>query len=287
MATFLECVPCLVRQALDSLRATQTPERFHEAILRSVLMDIASMDFAQPPAALAHRIHQRIRDATGQSDPYAEQKRRLNDLALTLYPSYRQQLQRADNPLELGVRLAIAGNVMDLGVKSGLDETEMLAALESCVTARLAGNITDFARAVAGANRILYLTDNAGEILFDRLLVEQLPHKRVTVAVRGRPIINDATREDAEYVGLTQLVEIIDNGSGAPGTLLEDCSPAFRQCFAAADLIISKGQGNYETLAACPRPIYFLLRVKCPVVARDLRCPVGTMVLRNRHEEKP
>ena len=123
------------------------------------------------------------------------------------------------------------------------------------------------------------LADNAGEIVFDRLLIEQLPIDRVTVAVRGYPVINDATLDDAETAGLTDIVDVISNGSDAPGTLLDDCSEAFRSRFEEADLIIAKGQGNYETLAQSPRPIFFLLRVKCPVVARDLDYPVGSMVV--------
>jgi uncharacterized protein with ATP-grasp and redox domains len=141
-------------------------------------------------------------------------------------------------------------------------------------------HIAEFAQAVEEAEDILYLTDNAGEVVFDRLLLEQLPRKKVTVAVRGKPVINDATMEDAEYVGLAEVARIIDNGSDAPGTILSDCSDTFRRRFERADLIISKGQGNYETLADCPRPIYFLLQVKCPIIARDLNCQVGTAILR-------
>jgi uncharacterized protein with ATP-grasp and redox domains len=124
------------------------------------------------------------------------------------------------------------------------------------------------------------LTDNAGEIVFDRFLIEQLPFDRVTVVVRGFPVINDATIADAETAGLTDIVEVMTNGSDAPGTILDDCSEEFRTRFAEADLIIAKGQGNYETLRECLRPIFFLLRVKCPLVANDLDCPVGSMVLR-------
>jgi uncharacterized protein with ATP-grasp and redox domains len=180
----------------------------------------------------------------------------------------------------MAVRLAIAGNVIDLGVKSHLDEAQIRAAIEDCLTDPLEGDIDRFAQAVAGATRILYLTDNAGEIVLDRLLIERLPRDKVTVAVKGAPVINDATRADAEIAGITSLVNVIDNGSDAPGTILEDCNGVFRRHFAQADLIIAKGQGNYETLREASAPLYFLLRVKCPVLARDLGCPVGRLVLR-------
>ena len=280
MKTFLDCIPCLIRQALHSVRSTTEDEQVHEVIVRTALEGIAGMDFRQPPAVMAQAIHRRIREVTGNADPYVEQKRRLNDVALELFPVFSQRIEKAANPLELAVRLAIAGNIMDLAVKTNLGEDEVLASFDDCLASPLDCHIDEFAQAVDEADDILYLADNAGEIAFDRLLVEQLPRKKVTVAVRGKPVINDATMADAEYVGLAKVAKIIDNGSDAPGTILSDCSDAFRRRFERADLIISKGQGNYETLADCPRPIWFLLRVKCPIIARDLKCPVGTTILR-------
>jgi damage-control phosphatase, subfamily I len=280
MKTFLDCIPCLLRQALHSVRSTTEDEQVHETIVRTVLEDIASMDFQQSPATMAQTIHRRVREATGNTNPYAEQKRRLNDIALELYPIFSSRIENAANPLELAVRLAIAGNIMDLGVKNNLTEDEVLASFDDCLDATLDCHISEFARAVEEAGDILYLADNAGEIVFDRLLLERLPREKLTVAVRGKSVINDATMEDAEYVGLAEVARIIDNGSDAPGTILADCSDAFRRHFERADLIISKGQGNYETLADSSRPIYFLLRVKCPIIARDLKCPVGTTILR-------
>jgi uncharacterized protein with ATP-grasp and redox domains len=137
-----------------------------------------------------------------------------------------------------------------------------------------------FRNAVSQAERILYLTDNAGEIVLDRLLIEQLPTEQVTVAVKGAPVINDATMEDALLAGLPRIVEVIDNGSDAPGTILEACSQAFRERFEDADLIVSKGQGNYETLSDSDKNIFFILKAKCPVIAKDLGCEVGAMILR-------
>jgi uncharacterized protein with ATP-grasp and redox domains len=280
MKTFLDCIPCLLSQALNSVRSTTDDERVHETIVRTALEGIAAMDFRQPPAVMAQVIHRRIREATGNADPYAEQKRRLNDIALELYPIFSTRIENAADPLELAVRLAIAGNIMDLGVKNHLSEDEVLASFDDCLESTLDCNIAEFARAVEEAGDILYLADNAGEIVFDRMLLERLPREKLTVVVRGQPIINDATMEDAEYVGLAEVAKIIDNGSDAPGTILTDCSDAFRRHFERADLIISKGQGNYETLVDSPRPIWFLLRVKCPIIARDLKCPVGTAILR-------
>ena len=283
MKTFLDCIPCMVRQTLDAVRFATTDEQAHETILREVLETVARMDYCQTPPAMAQRIHRRIRELTGQPDPYREAKEQLNVMAWDLIPAFEQRIGSDRDPLELAVRLAIAGNLMDLGVKTHPNEAHIRSTIENCETEPFDGDIAQFRRAIDEARSILYLTDNAGEIVFDRLLVERLPRDKVTVAVKGGPVINDATMRDAEAARLTDLVEVIDNGSDAPGTIVDDCSDTFRARFARADMVIAKGQGNYETLAGSASPIFFLLRVKCPVIARDIGCPVGTMVLRASH----
>jgi uncharacterized protein with ATP-grasp and redox domains len=276
MQTHFDCLACIVRQCIDSLRAVTDDADLHERILREVFHALSEIDYRQPPPVMGQRIHRRIRELTGKVDPYRDAKQSQNQLALELVEQLRGEFDNTSKPLELAVRMAVAGNVVDLGAKSGLTEAEIRAEIGALLTKPLEGNIRHFADTVAEATSILYLTDNAGEIVFDRVLVEQLPFDRVTVAVRGLPVINDATLADAETAGLTDIVDVISNGSDAPGTLLDDCSETFRSYFEEADLIIAKGQGNYETLAESPRPIYFLLRVKCPVV----QCPVGSMVMR-------
>jgi damage-control phosphatase, subfamily I len=278
--TYLDCVPCLVRQTLDSVRALSPDEAIHETILREVLQAASEMDLHQPPPVMGQHIHRRIRTLTGQNDPYREAKVRQNQMAVELCQQVGDRVLESLDPLERSIRLAISGNVIDLGVKSQLDDSQISAEVLASLSEPLDGDVSQFVDAIAKATRILYLTDNAGEIVFDRLLIEQMPRERVTVAVRGAPVINDATIVDAEFAGITKLVKVIENGSDAPGTILEDCSKSFRRHFAEADLIVSKGQGNYETLRDVPAPLYFLLRVKCRVIAQDLACPVGRMVLR-------
>ncbi len=137
---------------------------------------------------------------------------------------------------------------------------------------------------MAQARDILYLGDNAGEVVFDRVLIERLPYDEVTFVVKGSPVINDATMADAEAAGLTDLVEVITNGSDGPGTILKTCSPQFRERFGQADLIIAKGQGNYESLSEVDKSIFFVLKAKCPVIARDLDCTIGEMILRRNEK---
>jgi len=222
-----------------------------------------------------------IRQVTGKDDPYKEIKQKFNALALRLYPDLKRLIAGSAKPLETAVRLAIAGNIIDFGVSSSLDVAEVERVIDDSLTTDWdTSQIEDFAAAVKEASRILYLCDNAGEIVFDRLLVEQLPCEKITCVVKSAPVINDATMEDAAVAGLTDIVEVIENGSDNPGTILATCSEDFYRRFEDADLVIAKGQGNYETLSDVDRNIFFILKVKCPVIARHLGCEVGTMILR-------
>ena len=279
MKTFFDCIPCFLRQALDAARLATSDEAIHEQVLREALRVGAAMDLRQSPPAMAQHIHRVIRKLTGHADPYREVRKRFNQMALELYPTLRGWVAESNRPMETAVRLAIAGNTLDLGVKSRLSEPQVREAIMQALSVPLEGDIEEFASSLYGVDQILYLADNAGEIVFDRLLIEQLRPARVTVAVRGFPVINDATLEDARIAGIHEVAEVIDNGSDAPGTILDDCSEGFRDRFDQADLIIAKGQGNYETLSEVDKDIFFLLKAKCPVIARDTGCKIGSLVL--------
>ena len=280
MRTFFDCIPCFVRQGLDAVRRATDDETVHEQVLRETLRAVSEMDLRESPPAMGQKIHRFIRKHLGECDPYRAMKDQSNQLALKLYPELKSRVERSANPLEIAVRLAIAGNVMDVAVKGDVGQIDVNEAIEHALTGPFDGDVDGFARAVATANSILYLADNAGEIVLDCLLIEQLPLKKVTVAVRGAPVINDATMVDARVAGLTELVDVIDNGSDVPGTIINECSEVFRRRYAEASLVISKGQGNYETLSEEHKDIFFMLKVKCPVIARDIGCEFGSLVLR-------
>jgi len=281
MRTYFDCIPCFVRQALDAARFATDDEQIHEKVLRKVLHLAAELDMSQSPPTIGQQIHRLIRHLVDNDDPYHKIKRRFNNMALKLYPKLRKQIVGSDDRLETAVRLAIAGNIIDFGINSSLDESNLHKAISESLTADF-GNVQveSFRDATGQAEEIFYLADNAGEIVFDRLLIEQLPYEKVTVVVKGKPVINDATMEDAELAGLPKIVEVIDNGSDGPGTILENCLQSFRDRFTMADLVIAKGQGNYETLSDMDKNIFFILKAKCAVIARDLGCEVGEMILR-------
>jgi len=279
MPTSLDCLPCLLRQAIGVVKKTTGDSGRQAALLKSILQQSGSLDLSLPPPEIARQMHQLIQQQTGMTDLYREEKRRQNAMALSLFPEMQRRVQASEAPFELALRLAIAGNVIDCGVTDEISEQDVVAALEKALREPIQGELAAFRKAVQSARQILYLADNAGEIVFDRLLMEQIGFGKIILAVRGQEILNDVTRADAEAVGLDQLVTLIDNGSGVPGTLLADCSADFREHFAAAELIISKGQGNFETLCGTSAKVFFLFKVKCEVIARRAGKPIGTHVL--------
>lgn len=276
MNTTLSCIPCLLRQSVDAVGLCDVTTETSHQFIREILLAATTLDFSRPPPLLAGQLQAQLREITGCDDPYHELKRQHNRLACSLLTSLAQAVHRAADPFAAAVRLAIAGNVIDLGAKSRLTPAEIQATVAGALEHPLVGELEPLRTAIVSARRILYLTDNAGEIVFDRVLVDLLPRNRVTVAVRGRSVLNDATVDDATTAGLSELAEIISNGSAVPGTVLSDCSPDFRRRFAEADLIIAKGQGNFETLHEEHAPLFCLFRVKCEIVAEHCGHPVGS-----------
>jgi uncharacterized protein with ATP-grasp and redox domains len=258
---------------------TTADERIQEKVLRESMRLVSEMDLWQSPPVIGQQIHRLVRELVGIEDPYRKIKKQFNEIALKLYPKLRKFIFESEDMLAIAIRLAIAGNIIDFGLNSTLQETELEETISQCLSDKFEDmQLELFRSAVNDAKDILYLADNAGEIIFDRLLIEQLPIEKVTVVVKGKPIINDATMEDAVLAGLPKIVEVIDNGSDGPGTILESCSNTFRCRFENADLIIAKGQGNYETLSNVDKNIFFILKAKCPVIARDIGCKVGEMI---------
>jgi len=280
MKSQLDCIPCFTRQALDAVKLVVKNPAQRELLLRRLVHEIAEADWQQTPPGMGQTIHRIIRKELDCADPYREIKDQMNDMAAQLVPAMREQIQRHPDPREAAVRVAIGGNLLDTGSKSQISADELPAHLETIWHEPLHGDLDAFFSAVEEARTILYLADNAGEIIFDRLLLEHLPAEKVTLVVRGAPVLNDVTRADADTAGIPGLVPVIDNGSDAPGTILEDCSAAFREQFDKADLIIAKGQGNFETLSDIDKPIFFLFTVKCSLVAEHVQEPLGGLVVK-------
>ncbi|MGD9579823.1 MAG: DUF89 domain-containing protein, partial [Vampirovibrionia bacterium] len=200
--------------------------------------------------------------------------------ALALYPQLKAYIDNAEDKFYMASKVAIAGNIIDFGHSSVNDDFNLLDSVKVVLSQEPAINNIDYLKnQVESAAKILYIADNAGEIVFDKLFIEHIMPKNIVFAVRKYPIINDANYEDAEFVGLTDMVKVIENGTDVPGTYLADCSDEFKQEYYSADLIISKGQGNYETLGDNKENIVFLLKAKCDCVAKDIGCNLNDILI--------
>jgi damage-control phosphatase, subfamily I len=280
MRIHLRCVPCLFEQALSAARTLGLSYEDTRRLVRRVNGAVEQMDWEQPAPLMGRNIHHAIRSITGVDDPYAVLKREHTEAALALLPEAQQAVDGASHPFATAVQISIGGNLIDLGSPLGRE-----VEVEDCYRQALARpvdaeGVRELERRVAKARDVLFLADNAGEIVFDRPLLRLIGADRLTVAVRGGPVINDATLEDAARAGLTDRYRVITTGSDVPGIWPDRCEPAFRARLEEADLVIAKGQGNFETLSEWDREVFFLFLVKCGAVADELGEPLGTAVAR-------
>lgn len=255
-----------------------------ERALAAVREKLREFTADRAPIEMAADIHDIVRRMSGQADPYAAIKEASNEVCASYVSLIDIWMSDTRDPLTTAVKLSIAGNLIDFGAFSTetFDREQLTKTLHAVVSESLTGDTPDdMMRAVDAARRILFIGDNAGECFFDRALLMCLPRDRLTYAVRGRPVLNDATRADAETAGIHRLCPVIDTGDATPGILLERSSAEFVDAFESSDLVIAKGQGNYESLSGRDDRAYiFLARVKCDAIAADIGYPVGSNILR-------
>ncbi len=277
MKTYLDCLPCFVQQALRASRIATNDDKLIKRVLDEVGCLIKDTPMQNTPAESGMSVYGKIREITGVTDPYLKIKQQHIAEANKLYPELEKMVAVADDSLLTAIRIAIAGNVIDLGINKTFD---LVADIKKILSQDFAEfDYTPFKSALAAAKNVLYIGDNAGESVFDKLLIERIKVP-VTYAVRSQPIINDVTMKEALASGLDEVAELIDSGSTAPGTILRFCTPEFLEIYRKADLVISKGQGNYEGLSDEKRTIFFLLKAKCPVIARDMGVKEDDIVLK-------
>lgn len=281
MKTYLDCIPCFFRQALAAAKMATDDEIVHRRVLNSVAFMIPELALDVTPPEIAQQVYRVVHEITGDNDPYRYAKKRANDLAMSFYPRMKDMVEYSYDPLQTACKLAVTGNNIDLGAQA--EYGDMNTIIEESLSCAL--NLDDykqFKQSITDASFILYLGDNAGEVVFDRILIEQIQtinSNKMVYVVREKPIINDATISDAVRVGLDKVAKVISSGSDAPATILSQCSPELKHIYDAADVIIAKGQGNYESLCNSPENIFFFFIVKCPVIARDSGYEIGSMAL--------
>jgi hypothetical protein len=276
--TYLDCYPCFLRQALSAARRAGADDVAQHAVMRETLTLLEDLPVGATPPEIAHAVHRLVRARLSDGDPYREAKAESTRAALAIYPLLTELVADSPDPFDAAVRVAIAGNIIDFGVSEEL--ADLWPVVQRVIAQPFAiDHLGALRAALAAADVVLYIADNAGETVFDRVLIEQLG-RPVTYAVKGGRVLNDATRADALAAGLDGCASIVDNGSDAPGTVRRLCLPGFRDTLDSAPLVIAKGQANYETLSEAGPRVFCLLQVKCPVIGRDLGVPVGSLVVR-------
>ena len=300
MKTYLDCIPCFFKQALDAARIAGASQRTQKRILSELAKALTKFSLNSSPPEMGRVIYGLVRKITKENDPYKKIKDKSNRFALGLYDKLKEKVSTAGDSFLMALELAIAGNIIDYGVKNSLDVDKELKRIlneeDKTIRKEKKANFLylEFKRSLKNARTILYLADNAGETVFDRILLQEIKrhynNKRIFYAVKEKPIINDALAKDAYICGIDKEAEIISSGLDTPGTILSLCSKEFLKIYNSADMVISKGQGNFEALSEAKRPIFFLFMAKCPVVAKDIDCNVGDIILfyntKKRHKSK-
>lgn len=273
MKTSLECLPCFLNQALRVARLQGCSDTQQHKVVAAVAALLPGLDLDQTPPVNAVSVYEAISAVTGCNDPYLDMKREENRRALLHLPHLRQEVLNAPAPLAVAIGFAIAGNVIDYGAAGRFDVEEAFRkSRQMCFAIDHRQELLEAVACLQPGANVLYLADNCGEIVYDSLVIELLAREGfdITVAVKAGAIINDALLEDAQAAGLSAFASIITNGTACPGTPLPHCSDEFSRRFAQADLVISKGQGNFETLSEVDRDVFFLLTVKCKMVGKHL-----------------
>jgi uncharacterized protein with ATP-grasp and redox domains len=273
-----ECIVCVFRQALNTARIATNDVEIHRRILAELAANPCCLDLDQQPTRMSQPVYATVSKLTGVPDPFFKQKEETNQTAMDLLPELRQCMAVAADPLDVALHAAVAGNIIDMGIGHAFDlRTDVIALLQ---TPFAISNIEAFRRELQPGRRLLYLGDNAGEIVFDKFLIEHLLTYgvQITFTVKSGPIINDATMKDARDVGMTRIVPVIETGSDDIGVNWDAVSPGFRRAFESADCVVAKGHGNFETCDDRPGNFFFLLKAKCPVVAAALDVRTGDIV---------
>lgn len=286
MQTQLDCIPCFIRQSLDALKQTTDDENIIKNALRRVLKEASEFDYNLSPPEMGQIIHDIIRQESSNNDPYSDIKKRSNECALGLYFDIKSKVMLSEDSYMSAIRFSLAGNILDFALISAWDMGKIDDSFSKAMTHPIDIDVSEELRGeIKTANNILILGDNAGETVFDKIFIENLQTSaEIYYAVKESPIINDATVQDAKDVGLDTVSTLISNGTNAPGTLLKQCSDEFLKAFNTADVIIAKGQANFETLNQEKNKIYFLTQIKCAVIAERYSYKVGDWIVTTTKE---
>ncbi len=278
----LKCMPCYINQVVQAAELLGLDPDTKAEMLREALQAAAGFKWGEHAFYTYDLVQEVIRKYSPDQDPYRDLKKKFNQICLDLEDEVNLIINGSKDPFQTALRIAIAGNIIDFVKGFKMDKHTIQKTLKEALDQKLDQQKIDLLRQkIEEADRILYVGDNAGEIVFDKVFIQQFDGRKVVFAVRGGPVVNDATFEDAQDAGLTESMKVITTGADLPGAMVGLSSKSFKDAFDAADLVISKGQGNYEALSGENKEVFFLLKVKCPVIAESLhfRYKVGDIVI--------
>jgi uncharacterized protein with ATP-grasp and redox domains len=280
MISDYRCIYCLVTAFGRSLEKADIPVCDKEGFTKEMIGVLNEKWNSVNAPDCARDIHGLYRKYIKNDDPFREVKKRSNDTVMQMSVELEQTIRNSEDPFTTALKLAIAGNIIDFAVT---DNCDLEGTIQKVLNSDFAVDHSEkLKEELKKAGKVLYIGDNAGEIVFDKLFIREIAHHDLTYSVRGAPVINDATMEDAEYTGLTSMVKVISSEYDAPSTILAKSGEEFRTHFEKADVIISKGQGNLEGLIGETDPrIFFLLMVKCEVMAEFMNTGTGGYVVWN------
>lgn len=275
-----ECLICQVKAMEKRMDKYQIPEERRNTLVGELIQSIAKIDLnTSYSPEISRNIIDELEKHSQISDPYKTEKEESNREMLAHYRGFKEMVSQSPDPFDTALRLTIAGNIIDFGPTHKFDVWQTID--------RVMNN--DFAiddsqqlrNEITKAKSVLYLGDNCGEVVLDKLFLETIQHPNVVFSVRERAVLNDVTLKEAKEVGISKVARLISNGDHAPSTLLHRVSPEFKAIYDSADLIISKGMGNYEGLMGENDPrLFFLLMIKCPAIGKNIGAQKGDFVIK-------
>ena len=280
-----ECISCLTKKYMDKYPEEASEEQkveFSQRVLK--LISEAPLDLSAP--VLVRSINNIRREMFDYQDEFVEEKAHFNQLMLEWEEEIASWIRASNEPLKLALQLAMTGNYIDFGAVKSVDEDYLTDALKSSNQREIDEEVfVDLQKDLEKAKHLVYLTDNCGEIVLDKLFVKELqreyPRLEISVVVRGGAVLNDAQLADAKQVGLTELVEVLDNGNSIAGTWLPEVAEPAKNKIMTADVVIAKGQANFETLRGCGMNVYYIFLCKCEMFARQFGVETFTGMLLN------
>ncbi len=283
-----ECISCLTKKYMDKYPANATEEQkveFSKRVLR--LISEAPLTLSAP--VLVHSINDIRREMFDYQDEFVEVKAHFNELMLEWEDEIASWIKASDEPLKLALQLAMTGNYIDFGAVKSVEEEYLSDALRNAGKRKVdEKTFAALQEDLAKAKQLVYLTDNCGEIVLDKFFIQTIqklyPQLKITAIVRGGAVLNDAQLEDAKQIGLTELVTVLDNGNNIAGTWLEEVSEPAKERIEEADVILSKGQANFETLRGCEMNVYYIFLCKCEMFARQFGVEKFTGMLVNENK---